>query len=142
MEQKRDGEEVDDWEDVEGTDHGWGATWDAEQCDAATMDKPSTSIGSGKTSLKSSSNDKVDSDLRRTLKGQLSEEDVQRLEEQAQWTQREDLFSDMAPDIKKTVRHTTYNTTEQSSCQLNYNPLEGEMESDVWGDQEWNEEEF
>ena len=145
VEQKGEGGEEEDWEGFEGADefhNDWDATWNVEQqCDTVTMDKQSISIASNESSLKSSSNDKVESDLRKTLKGQLSEEDVQRLEEQAQWTKSVDLFVDMTPDIKKTVRHTT--TTEQSSGQLNYNPSEGDMESDIWGaDQGWNEEEF
>ncbi len=135
----------------------------------ASQSKPSSTF---KLVLGSSSKDKeeksvpvngdgqqqeTESDLRKKLKGQLSEEDLKRLEKKAQWTQEVDLFADMTPKITQSVWHSIdqkqsssgggllsednrsvvslQEPTRNVSC--SYNPPESEV-VDAWDDDEWN----
>ena len=100
-----------------------------------------------------------ESELRKTLKGQLSEDDMKRLEEKAEWSAGVDLFADMAPKITHTVRHSIETKEEQcnnnvseesrsvglqgtTSLTYDYNPPETEVVDDAWGDDEWNDEDI
>lgn len=120
-----------EWEGLEEKEMGWGTSWGGSGRQAFTNDRPKSSAvlpakgkgggmklkrstdkeaGSSVSSSGSTSTDKSpghtrgvkDSSLSKSgLKGRLSTEDIQRLEEQASWSKEPDFFADMEPSIMK-----------------------------------------
>ena len=147
--------EDDHWEGFESNhsnDDDWGKWKDEEQSNTVTdnqvLKSPSSSLPLDKKAA--SVTMATDDDLRKNFKGQLSEEDLKRLEEKAQWSIGTDLFADMAPKISKTVRHTVElgtNTIDEepincsAKLDYDYNPPESEID-EAWGDEEWNNDDL
>ena len=149
--QEEEEEEEEEWEGLEEKEMGWGTSWGGSGRQAFTSDRPKSSAilpakgkgggmklkrstdkeaGSSVSSSGSTSTDKSpghprgvkDSSLSRSgLKGRLSTEDIQRLEEQASWSKEPDFFADMEPSIMKhtgvdSQRSPVGSSTQRSSA--------------------------
>jgi len=129
--QEEEEEEEEEWEGLEEKEVGWGTSWGGSGRHAFASDRPKSSAvlpakgkgggmklkrstdkaaGSSVSSSGSTSTDKSpghprgvkDSSLSKSgLKGRLSTDDIQRLEEQASWSKEPDFFADMEPSIMK-----------------------------------------
>ena len=133
-------EEEEEWEGLDEKEMGWGSSWGGSGRQTGTSGRPKSSAvspargggmklkrstdkepGSSVSSSGSTSMDKSPSHAqvvgKTELKGRLSAEDIQRLEEQASWLKEPDFFADMEPSIMKHTSVESQRSPGSSSSQ-------------------------